>query len=231
MLVKGGPVRITGAPATNGHGLWRYIYNLILVIIICILGLIGNGVAFCPFGKLCNQNASTTLFRALAIVDSGLLLISLVSNANKLLLSGNLWLYLICIVYIIVPLNAIFRTATIWTPVLVGIHRYIVVCKPFQAARICTVGNARRHFIGVLLFSLVLNPPEFFRFHVMQVAVNATDHNVTCTAILTNMGSSPWFKIGYDKLCRTAIICLVGFCHREVFAIFTFLEASTNGNK
>ena len=119
---------------------------------------------------------------------------------------GKKWLYLICVVYIIVPLNAIFRTATIWTPVLVGIHRYIVVCKPLQAARICTVGNARRHFVCVLLLSFALNFPEFLRFHVIGVAVNATGHNVTYTATRTHMGSSPWFKIGYDKVCRTAII-------------------------
>jgi len=39
----------------------------------------------------------------------------------------------------LLPLAFIAQTATIWVTVLVAFNRYIAVCKPFKAARLCTV--------------------------------------------------------------------------------------------
>jgi hypothetical protein len=37
------------------------------------------------------------------------------------------------------PFAYIAQTATIWVTVLVAFNRYIAVCQPFKAARLCTV--------------------------------------------------------------------------------------------
>lgn len=39
----------------------------------------------------------------------------------------------------LLPLAFIAQTATIWVTVLVAFNRYIAVCQPFKAARLCTV--------------------------------------------------------------------------------------------
>jgi len=44
----------------------------------------------------------------------------------------------------LLPLAFIAQTATIWVTVLVAFNRYIAVCKPFKAARLCTVVQVRQ---------------------------------------------------------------------------------------
>ena len=69
------------------------------------------------------------------------------------------------------------RTAAIWTPLLVGIHRYIVVCKPLLAATVCTVSNARKHFVGVVVISVIFNLPAYYEFHMKAGTTNLTVFN------------------------------------------------------
>jgi hypothetical protein len=40
---------------------------------------------------------------------------------------------------LLLPYAYIAQTATIWVTVLVAFNRYIAVCQPFKAARLCTV--------------------------------------------------------------------------------------------
>jgi len=44
----------------------------------------------------------------------------------------------------LLPFAFIAQTATIWVTVLVAFNRYIAVCKPFKAARLCTVVQVRQ---------------------------------------------------------------------------------------
>ena len=175
---------------------------------ISVLGLVGNGIVFRKFGKMYIQNASTFLFRALACVDSFLLIVCLLGHTLAILESGSFWM-LATSVYIMEPLTEIARTATIWTILLVGVHRYIVVCKPLMAARLCTVSNARRHFLGVIIFVLAANFPLFFRYRVTErhVTSNRMDYNVTYAYVVgTDMRHSPWFKFLYDLAFRYIIV-------------------------
>ena len=167
---------------------------------ICVLGLIGNGIAFCTFGKMRNQNASTFLFRTLAIVDSFLLTIGLLGPLLKLSPAHEHLRYVSTVVN---PVYEISHTATIYTIILVGVHRYIVVCKPLMAARLCTVGKARIHLYGILLFTVVVNFPLFFRYVIIEVPSG----NYTYTFYdPNNMENSPWFKMAYNTVFRAAIV-------------------------
>ena len=175
---------------------------------ISVLGLVGNGIVVRTFGKMCNQNVSTFLFRALACVDSFLLILCLLGHTLVILESVSFWM-LATSVYIMEPLTEIARTATIWTILLVGVHRYIVVCRPLMAARLCTVSNARRHFLGVIIFVLAANFPLFFRYRVTEwhVTSNNTDDNGTYAYVVgTDMSHSPWFNVLYDLAIRYVIL-------------------------
>jgi len=47
----------------------------------------------------------------------------------------------------LLPLAYIAQTGTIWVTVLVAFNRYIAVCQPFKAARLCTVVQVRYRYI------------------------------------------------------------------------------------
>ena len=177
------------------------IHNLVSTII-SILGLIGNGIAFRTFGKMCNRNASTYLFRALALVDSFVLVMNCTWDHSYLLFTDPLW-RTVADRFLMEPLFGIAHTNTIWTILLVGVHRYIFVCKPLRAARLCTVGNARKNFLGVLLLSFIVNFPSFFEYRITSYH---TDSNVEYEAVETTMRRSQWYTFGYSIVFRAVII-------------------------
>ena len=167
----------------------------VIAVTISILGLIGNGITFFTFGKYCIQNSSTFLFRALACVDNIFLFICALRLILMMNYSGSFWMF-VAVYYIMETLGEIARAATVWTILLVGVHRYIVICKPLMAARLCTVGNARRHFLGVILFLLVVNFPLLFCYRITerQVISNSTD-TTSCTLIWRNLLGSVFYMI------------------------------------
>ena len=153
---------------------------------ICIVGVIGNLLSFYTFGKLRMKNSSTTLLRALAFVDSWLLFTYLFENIVDVIyltiryvsFSGaSTTLYNVLKFGILWNVFPFACTAVIWTPVMLGIHRYIVVCQPLSAVRICTAANARKHFIYILVFYGIINFPGLFEFRIekSQSQNNATD--------------------------------------------------------
>ena len=134
---------------------------------VSIFGLIGNIIAFYTFGKFRNQNAATYLFRTLAVVDSFLLIMTCLNPIFRRLRDDSLRSLVYC--FFMEPVFGIAHTATIWTILLVGVHLYIIVCKPLKATTVCTVSNARRHILGVLLLSLSVNFPLFFECEIQEV--------------------------------------------------------------
>ena len=190
--------------------MYCWLINIWVGIAIALLGITGNGVAFCTFGKMCNRNASTYLLRALALVDSWMLALYCTVNLNSpgLFSIENNWRNFIerCL---LLPLLAIAHTATIWTILLVGVHRYIVVCHSLRAARLCTVGKAKRHFLGVLLLSFIVNCPMFFQFWIKEIHSNHTDPSVTYELVPTNMQNSEWYHTGYIIVFRIVIMSYV----------------------
>ena len=52
--------------------------------------------------------------------------------------------------------------ANILTSVCIGMDRYIVVCRPLQAARLCTISLARKQVIFIVLRSVFAVLPTFF---------------------------------------------------------------------
>ena len=174
--------------------------------IISVLGLIGNIIAFRTFGKMESQNASTTLLRFLAVVDSSLLLLVLLSAVLSMFYQHDRYFSYVSMHCILPALYAIARTSTIWTPVLIGLQRYIAVCKPLLASSMCTVGNARKQFVCVLVFSVIVNVPQFFTRKIDGVISEDGDSNVTYVVNETPLAKSPWYNTGYDKVIRIGLV-------------------------
>ena len=107
---------------------------------------------------------------------------------------------------ILPALYSIARTSTIWTPVLIGLQRYIVVFKPMLASTVCTVGNARKQFVCVLVFSVIVNVPLFFTRQIDGVISEDGDSNITYVVNETPLAKSPWYNTGYDKVIRIGLV-------------------------
>ena len=129
---------------------------------LALLGLVGNIISFRTFGKMMAKNATTLLLRALAVFDSCVLLLNFVCYAASY--AEDIWshpVWMFANTYIIPFLHIAFM-ANAGTSVIIGANRYIAVCRPLQAARLCTAGHARKQLSCVVLFSIAYGLPRFF---------------------------------------------------------------------
>ena len=81
--------------------------------------------------------------------------------------------------------------ASILTSVCIGMNRYIVVCRPLQATRLCTSSHARKQVICIVLFSLLILLPSFFECKVIERA-DASPIEL-CTWV-----DNKWYKYIYN---------------------------------
>ena len=120
-------------------------------------------MAFCTFGKMWDQNASTNLLRALTFMDSCLFLIFLVSNANKLLLGANTCLY---------PSRHHIDSST-------GRHSSLYRCLKTSQRQQEYVLLVMQEYILIVFLGF---RSQFLQFHVVEVAMNTDEQNVSYTA-------------------------------------------------
>ena len=52
---------------------------------------------------------------------------------------------------------------------VIGFHRYIVVCRPLQAARLCTTSHSRKQVVCVMLISTAFVVPDLFAFKLNRI--------------------------------------------------------------
>ena len=104
---------------------------------------------------------------------------------------------------IISPLVCGFLLLNIWTSVLIGLNRYLTVCRPIRARTLCTVDNARRQFVGVICCSIVYMIPKFLEYKLVT-----TDDGVNYEKRLAR---SKWFiyiyTVGCEGIFRFLIPC------------------------
>ena len=144
----------------------RYIFILCAYVggPLILAGLIGNIIAICTLRKLMSQNMTIFLLRGLAVVDISVLLGNAVFFCY---LCADPWFSAITISTPYFKLNVssvydVFITVNIWTTVMVGMNRYIALCRPLDATRLCTTSRTRKHMICIVLVSIVFELPGFF---------------------------------------------------------------------
>ena len=153
--------------------------SFLFVVYTCIvgplilMGLLANTIAFCIFGKMVHHNATTFLLRTLALIDSCVMLCMIPRLCVVVLeLYKEHTVYTIAetlrpvLVVYITPLWYIVYVATVWTSVMIGMNRYIAVCRPLHAARLCTINQARKQILCVILGSITYAIPRFFAYKI-----------------------------------------------------------------
>ncbi|KAI0240620.1 FMRFamide receptor, partial [Lamellibrachia satsuma] len=184
--------------------LYSFIIYTVFVGTLVVVGVIGNSFAFVVFWKDNIKTSASFLFQGLSLIDSALLLavLPLYSIESFVVYTGWLKGYLAISPYVLVyllPLALTAQTATIWVTVLVAVNRYIAVCLPYRASRLCTVLKAKKQLAFVLLFAVLYNIPKFAEYRVEYVTTdNGTTY--TATAGYTTLGSSKLYYIIYGNI-------------------------------
>ena len=150
---------------------YRFAMWDVITGLLCTSGFLGNILSFINFGIMKQHNASVVLFRALAIADPTFLLVVIIDNVPTACVaymrySSQLYDSFKTYTYLFYTIGLIVQCNTIWIAVLLAINRYIVICKPLEASRLCTVSNARKQVCFILGIILTIMSQRFFDCYI-----------------------------------------------------------------
>ena len=140
---------------------------LIIDCIVCAIGLIGNTLSLVVLHKSTGGNVGTYLLEALAVSDNVYLAtVTCTVTYNILAYYYNLSAQCnITFLQYVWPLRYITHMCTVWMIVIVAGNRYIAVCRPMDAPRLCTKYNVQLEILIMAGAVCVYNIPRFFEFH------------------------------------------------------------------
>ena len=194
-------------------GKYYYIVCTFVFGPLILSGLVGNIISFFTWGKVEPQNAITFLLRTLAVFDCFLLLvmilpvymvvIQLENNVDGWVYTSAemLWPYTRVYIY---PFINMCVFANTWTTALIGMNRYIAVCRGLHAVRLCTVSQARKHIICIIIVSILFNLPRFFECRLRDEPDGSA--YLACPLVY-----NVWYLYIYSLGCQIIGIFLIPF--------------------
>ncbi|VDI26462.1 Hypothetical predicted protein [Mytilus galloprovincialis] len=152
----------------------RYM-NGFMAIIIIVLGLVGNSLTVIVLTRRTMHSSTNCYLTALAVWDGMVLLGTfclMVLPQLSVGFKGYVFPYIVKYIY---PFALIAQTATLWLTVSFTVERYIAVCHPLKAARMCTIARARLVIAFVSVTSFLFNVNRWFDYEIISRDNNTTN--------------------------------------------------------
>lgn len=128
-----------------------YVY---VIPVVSTFGIIGNVWSFRVFVFTSfRRHPSSTYLAALSISDTGFLttlILSWVGSIRPSINQSTAWCR------ILIYITYICSFLSVWYVVLIMVDRYVVVCFPFKAQRLCSKRRSRLAVIAVTIFAFIL---------------------------------------------------------------------------
>ena len=175
----------------------------------CVFGLIGNTLSFMVLQWEKHNYVATFLLQVMSLADNLFLLTTGYSQIFAAVLiymgDGNHVIVPFNMAYIY-PLVHITQLGTVWITVLIAFNRYIAICKPFQAPKLCTITRVRLQVLLLALFIVLYNIPRFLEYQVVYVVDAQTNATMP-------MGMPTPLKLDhrYNILYEAILYCLFVF--------------------
>lgn len=188
---------------SNECALFDFAVYTVIAGTCCVLGVAGNTLSFVVLYKDPVRTPTSFILQALAVADTLVLLSAtpLYTLSPVYTFTGFLKGYYdlhISIMPFLWPIYLIPYTGTILLTVLVSLNRYEAVCRPFQATKICSEVNIRRHVLYIALFSVLYNIPRFFEYEKVEIC---TGYNTTMEVFeMSGFGGNMVYRIVYGNI-------------------------------
>jgi len=158
-----------------------------------------------------SMRSSTNAFLlALAIFDTIVLLCTLLLLCLETL--DEIWRYKVVphLVLYIYPVATIAQTVTIWITVSFTVERYIAVCHPLKASRMCTISKARKIIGLVVILSFLYNFSRWFEYRVDAITDHSSPNNTTrYTVVPTKFGENRLYEWIYYCGLYLPFMCII----------------------
>ena len=141
---------------------WCQLVIIVIGCVVCVFGLVGNTLSFVVLHKGGCQNVGSFLLKALALADNLFLLAYVLASIDSLIY-GHIFLDSMNIRRYVRPIYLIIHLCSIWMVVLVAGNRYVAVCHPLVASRLCTKRNILFQIMIMTCAACAFNIPRFVK--------------------------------------------------------------------
>ncbi|ELU12442.1 hypothetical protein CAPTEDRAFT_196453 [Capitella teleta] len=161
---------------------FSFIVNVLVVGFVSVLGVICNVLSVITLQLDRHKLSMSVLLQGLAVTDIVFLCYSFVYTCLRSVFpySGRVQsIYAASkhIVAYLLPIGWMAQTSAIWIVVLVSLDRFIAVCLPFRANRLCTIRHSRIAVVVVWVSSAIFNLPRFFYYHQQSFGSHTTSNS------------------------------------------------------
>ena len=166
-------------PVIKSCNMFDLVMNSLISTIICIIGFISNLISLIIFSHGLVKTSTTYQLQWLAAIDTA----NLVTYWATYVLQDTLsffeitsdlfWHGIQPVLYVCFrPLSHVARTCTVWLTVLIGLFRYLAVCKPFSNLNTHCVQNGQRYVILIIIIGFLYSIPEFFAYYLESYVID-----------------------------------------------------------
>ncbi|XP_066908476.1 thyrotropin-releasing hormone receptor-like [Halyomorpha halys] len=143
---------------------YRYrIIGTLLQGIIFIVGILGNAFVVAVVLKVRSLRSPTNCYLlSLAMADSMVLLASIPNEIFSYYIVGNRWFWGEAGCRMMIFFQNLGINASSLSLIAFTVERYIAICQPMKAQKICTLGRAKRITLGVWGFASAYCSPWLF---------------------------------------------------------------------
>lgn len=160
-----------GSDEEEGKNSTEFVFEVVLLTGIGIIGIIGNSAAIVVFSRLRMQLKFHRLMMLLSTYDSVYVLLSILlfalpymsqayreSGAHYYILPKAL------------PFAQIALTGSIYSTLAITIERYLIVCHPFYT--VSHSWSAKKYIVPIVVFSLLYNSPKAILTSMTLILLN-----------------------------------------------------------
>ncbi|XP_064607190.1 FMRFamide receptor-like [Liolophura sinensis] len=194
---------------------------------LCCLGIIGNILSVIVLTRKTMRTSTYSYLCALAACDTLVLfctMLLLTKDTHKPTLeamtapNSKWYVYMFPVIH---PAAVSFQVTSIWLTLAFTVDRYIMICHPFKAERMCNVTRARMVIVGLYIAGLIFNIPRFLEYRTKVdefMALNQT--TVYYNLDFTEIGKESLFKEIVHSWMYLTCVCGIPFLSLAVLNTF-----------
>ncbi len=187
-----------------------YWMNAVLTNVIVVLGTVSNSLTIVILTRRAMRSSTNIYLSALAVWDiivllCTALLIGLEAIPECVAYRQFAYAYIVSYIY---PVALIAQTATIWLTVSFTVERFIAVCHPLKAARMCTIKRAKIVIFGVSLGATLYNIPRWFEYRAVRFFDKGTNQTINVVQP-TSFVENPLYTQIYFSWLYVPIMCII----------------------
>ena len=151
----------------------------VVVPIICAFGIVGIIVTVIVLSRKNMCTSTNCYLMALSITDLLFLILfaSILAEDRFTAHTQPYYFYSMYITYAIYLIH-VFLIASIWLTVMLAVERYIAICQPFLATKMCTVVKARVIVVLIYFCALCCRIPNLWENRIVTVFDHSTNNTI-----------------------------------------------------